>query len=74
MPEQLASNDICPITDLDRAACAHCRGLDLPTDDRPETIGAAFDSRCPGCGDDIYRHHPISLRDGRYVCQECAHA
>lgn len=53
--------DVCEVTELDRACCAHCRGLPDPgrepmvtVDDPPPpgaTVRAQWPGKCGGCGD-----------------------
>lgn len=34
-------------------------------------IVAGFDSRCPGCGEQIWEGDEIGLVDGEWVCETC---
>lgn len=36
------------------------------------SLRAQFDSRCPGCGDQIHEGDLIRLVDGEWLCETCA--
>lgn len=63
----------CPITELDPAMCAHCRGLDPKPE--PVTIRTTITARYTStvsCGHIAHEFETIGrTADGDWVCQTC---
>lgn len=73
------TDDECPMTELPRSMCAHCKGYDPLPGQRalfvvnPDsyTVLAVRESICRACNDDVLAGDSITRTDGGWVHTEC---
>lgn len=63
------SDDLCELTEMPTAWCAHCRKQDLPAPDPLRYFPARFDGRCALCFKDIEVGDEIASTEDGYICR-----
>lgn len=64
-----AEEEQCPITELEKAWCAHCRNQDLPKPAPLHWFPARFDGFCAVCSKPIGIGDAIAATDDGYICR-----
>lgn len=64
-----AEDELCPITELEKAWCAHCRNQDLPKPAPPQWLMARFEGSCAICRQPIEVGDDIASTDDGYICR-----